>query len=129
MPPSLEPIDPARTYRVAVNNFLLQGGDGFTAFKEGRFVAGGGNDLDALEARLSADGAEAAVAPAVESAPGLAVGTQAPAFTLPALAPVAYNAAIIFGIIALAPSMGIEGVAIGAVVAQIDTASGVVPVT
>jgi putative peptidoglycan lipid II flippase len=37
-------------------------------------------------------------------------------FTLPALAPVAYNAAIIFGIIVLAPSMGIEGVAIGAVV-------------
>jgi putative peptidoglycan lipid II flippase len=37
-------------------------------------------------------------------------------FTPPALAPVAYNAAIIFGIIVLAPSMGIEGVAIGAVV-------------
>jgi putative peptidoglycan lipid II flippase len=37
-------------------------------------------------------------------------------FTLPALAPVAYNAAIIFGIVALAPSLGIEGVAIGAVI-------------
>jgi putative peptidoglycan lipid II flippase len=37
-------------------------------------------------------------------------------FTLPAIAPVAYNAAIIVGIIALAPSLGIEGVAIGAVV-------------
>ena len=37
-------------------------------------------------------------------------------FTLPALAPVAYNAAIILGIVVLAPSMGIEGVAIGAVV-------------
>lgn len=37
-------------------------------------------------------------------------------FTLPALAPVAYNAAIILGIIVLAPGMGIEGVAIGAVV-------------
>jgi putative peptidoglycan lipid II flippase len=36
-------------------------------------------------------------------------------FTLPALAPVAYNAAIILGIVTLAPSMGIEGVAIGAV--------------
>ena len=37
-------------------------------------------------------------------------------FTLPALAPVAYNAAIIVGIVALAPSFGIEGVAIGAVI-------------
>ena len=37
-------------------------------------------------------------------------------FTLPAIAPVAYNAAIILGIIAVAPSLGIEGVAIGAVV-------------
>jgi putative peptidoglycan lipid II flippase len=36
-------------------------------------------------------------------------------FALPAIAPVAYNGAIIFGILALAPSMGIEGVAIGAV--------------
>jgi len=44
------PVDPARTYRVAVNNFLQQGGDGFTVLTEGRFVAGGGNDLDALEA-------------------------------------------------------------------------------
>jgi 5'-nucleotidase len=48
------PIDPARTYRVAVNNFLQQGGDGFTVFKQGRFVAGGGNDLDALEAFIAA---------------------------------------------------------------------------
>jgi putative peptidoglycan lipid II flippase len=37
-------------------------------------------------------------------------------FTLPALAPVAYNIAIIIGIIVLAPSMGIRGVAIGAIV-------------
>ena len=37
-------------------------------------------------------------------------------FTLPALAPVAYNLAIIAGIIMLAPTLGIEGVAIGAVV-------------
>lgn len=49
-----QPIDPARTYRVAVNNFLQQGGDGFTVLKEGRFVAGGGNDLDALEAFIAA---------------------------------------------------------------------------
>jgi 5'-nucleotidase len=53
-----QPVDPARTYRVAVNNFLQQGGDGFTLFKEGRFVAGGGGDLDALEAFI-ASGARA----------------------------------------------------------------------
>ena len=48
-----QPIDPARTYRVAVNNFLQQGGDGFTVLAQGRFVAGGGNDLDALEAFIA----------------------------------------------------------------------------
>jgi putative peptidoglycan lipid II flippase len=37
-------------------------------------------------------------------------------FTLPAIAPVAYNAAIILGILFLAPSMGITGVATGAVI-------------
>jgi putative peptidoglycan lipid II flippase len=37
-------------------------------------------------------------------------------FTLPAIAPVAYNVAIIFGIIALAPTWGIKGVAAGAVI-------------
>lgn len=37
-------------------------------------------------------------------------------FTLPALAPVVYNAAIIGGIVILAPSWGIKGVAAGAVV-------------
>jgi 5'-nucleotidase len=49
-----QPAEPTRTYRVAVNNFLQQGGDGFTVLKEGRFVAGGGNDLDALEAFIAA---------------------------------------------------------------------------
>ena len=51
-------IDPDRTYRVAVNNFLAQGGDGFTVLGQGRFVAGGVNDLDALEAFIE-DGARA----------------------------------------------------------------------
>ena len=53
-----QPIEPDRTYRVAVNNFLQQGGDGFTVLAQGRFVAGGGNDLDALEAFI-AGGAQA----------------------------------------------------------------------
>jgi putative peptidoglycan lipid II flippase len=37
-------------------------------------------------------------------------------FALPAIAPVAYNAAIIFGVVALAPTWGIQGVAAGAVI-------------
>ena len=47
------PIESARTYRVAVNNFLAQGGDGFTVLTQGRFVTGGGSDLDALEAFIA----------------------------------------------------------------------------
>ena len=52
------PIGPGRTYRIAVNNFLATGGDGFSVLTQGRFVAGGGNDLDALEAFI-ASGARA----------------------------------------------------------------------
>ncbi len=44
------PIDEARTYRVAVSNFLAAGGDNFTAFKSGTDLGGNIEDLDALEA-------------------------------------------------------------------------------
>ena len=47
------PVDPAATYRVTVNNFLASGGDGFSVFAEGRPVADGGVDLDALEAHIA----------------------------------------------------------------------------
>ena len=47
------PLDPATRYRVAVNNFLASGGDGFSVFSEGRIVADGGLDLDALEAFIA----------------------------------------------------------------------------
>ena len=42
------PLDPAATYRVTVNNFLADGGDGYTVFRNGtnRFV--GEIDLDAF---------------------------------------------------------------------------------
>jgi 5'-nucleotidase len=43
---------PLRTdaeYRVAMNSFLFGGGDGFTAFAEGREPVGGPGDLEALE--------------------------------------------------------------------------------
>jgi 5'-nucleotidase len=42
------PIDPAASYRVAMNNFLADGGDGFSVFREGTDQLGGEIDLDAL---------------------------------------------------------------------------------
>jgi len=42
------PIDPLASYRVAMNNFIGDGGDGFAAFKDGTDVLGGDVDLDAL---------------------------------------------------------------------------------
>jgi 5'-nucleotidase len=43
-------IDPAATYRVAVNNFLASGGDNFTVFASGGGAVDAGTDIDALEA-------------------------------------------------------------------------------
>jgi 5'-nucleotidase len=49
-----QPVDPAASYRVAVNNFLSAGGDGFTVFTQGTNVTEGPVDLDALTAYLTA---------------------------------------------------------------------------
>jgi len=49
------PLNDAATYRVAMNNFLAFGGDGFTTLTAGRDVAGGPSDLDALAAYLTTD--------------------------------------------------------------------------
>ena len=50
------PIEDARRYRVAVNNFLATGGDNFTVLKDGRDLPGGGMaDLEALESYLAAN--------------------------------------------------------------------------
>jgi 5'-nucleotidase len=43
-----EPIDPAKSYRVTVNNYLAVGGDGFTALKDGTAPQFGIYDADAL---------------------------------------------------------------------------------
>lgn len=43
-----EPLDPAATYSVAVNNFLADGGDDFTVLLSGTNREGGPLDLDAL---------------------------------------------------------------------------------
>ena len=48
------PIDPAATYRVTVNSFLADGGDGFTVLKQGKDLKGGGQDIDALMAYMAA---------------------------------------------------------------------------
>jgi len=41
-------LDPAATYRIVTNNFLADGGDAFTVFREGTNRTGGGDDLAAL---------------------------------------------------------------------------------
>jgi 5'-nucleotidase len=43
-----EQVDPLAEYRVAMNNFLASGGDGFSEFNEGTDQLGGEIDLDAL---------------------------------------------------------------------------------
>ncbi|EFE75721.1 bifunctional metallophosphatase/5'-nucleotidase [Streptomyces filamentosus] len=49
-----EAIDPARTYRVAMNEFLAGGGDGFPALGEGTNKLVGASDLDLFNAYLAA---------------------------------------------------------------------------
>ena len=46
-------LNPTRTYRVTVNNFLATGGDGFTVLQGGQDVLGGAQDIDALVAYLA----------------------------------------------------------------------------
>lgn len=51
------PVQPAGSYRIAVNTFLASGGDNFTVLMEGTEVGAAGLDLDALEAWLKAGAA------------------------------------------------------------------------
>lgn len=46
--------DPAKPYRVTVNNFMATGGDGYTTFLNGSNLLGGAQDIDALVAYLAA---------------------------------------------------------------------------
>lgn len=50
------PVDPAATYKVAANNFLLGGGDGFSVFTEGKDQVLGPIDLDAFVAYFTVQG-------------------------------------------------------------------------
>ncbi|TYK43682.1 bifunctional metallophosphatase/5'-nucleotidase [Actinomadura decatromicini] len=56
------PLDPAAVYKVAANNFLLGGGDGFSVFTEGKDQVLGPVDLDALVAYFQAQGTVSAPA-------------------------------------------------------------------
>jgi 5'-nucleotidase len=47
------PVDPAASYRVTVNSFLADGGDGFAVLKQGTNRLGGAVDTDAFEAYLA----------------------------------------------------------------------------
>ncbi len=47
-----EALQPERNYRVATNDFMVAGGDGFTVFAAARDVTKAGNDVDALEAHI-----------------------------------------------------------------------------
>ncbi|MFI8828175.1 bifunctional metallophosphatase/5'-nucleotidase [Streptomyces sp. NPDC053431] len=49
-----QPIDPAKTYRVAMNEFLAGGGDGFAALATGTNKLVGASDLDVFNAYLAA---------------------------------------------------------------------------
>ncbi|TDD31459.1 bifunctional metallophosphatase/5'-nucleotidase [Actinomadura sp. KC06] len=50
------PVVPSSTYKVAANNFLLGGGDGFTVFTDGKDQVLGPIDLDAFVAYFTAQG-------------------------------------------------------------------------
>jgi len=47
-------LDPARTFRVTVNNFMATGGDGYSTFLNGSNLLGGAQDIDALTDYLAA---------------------------------------------------------------------------
>lgn len=55
-----EAIDPARTYRVAMNEFLAGGGDGFGVLKEHKNKLVGASDLDIFNAYLAGHSSPAA---------------------------------------------------------------------
>ncbi|MBC6461538.1 bifunctional metallophosphatase/5'-nucleotidase [Actinomadura sp. HBU206391] len=54
------PLDPAATYRVAINEFLGGGGDGFPVLREGANKLVGPSDLDLFTAYLAAHSSAAA---------------------------------------------------------------------
>jgi 5'-nucleotidase len=58
-----EPVEPSKTYRITVNNYLALGGDGFTVLKDGTAWQFGVFDVDALFAYFVAHSPISAAAP------------------------------------------------------------------
>ncbi|GAA3393011.1 bifunctional metallophosphatase/5'-nucleotidase [Streptomyces roseoviridis] len=58
-----QPIDPSKTYRVAMNEFLSGGGDGFPALATGTNKLVGPSDLDVFNAYLAAHSSASAPLP------------------------------------------------------------------
>ncbi|RJQ77429.1 bifunctional metallophosphatase/5'-nucleotidase [Pseudonocardiaceae bacterium YIM PH 21723] len=48
------PVAPDAKFRVTASNFLISGGDGFTALSQGTDLSGAGSDIDAFAAYLAA---------------------------------------------------------------------------
>ena len=48
------PVSDNGRYRVAMNNFLADGGDKYSVFRQGTEILGGDQDIDALEAYIRA---------------------------------------------------------------------------
>lgn len=46
-------VNPTKTFRVTVNNFMATGGDGYLTFLKGTNLVGGAQDIDALSAFLA----------------------------------------------------------------------------
>jgi 5'-nucleotidase len=63
------PVDPARTYRVTVNNFLASGGDSYSVLTQGTDAVDAGLDLDALEAWLATNPAIPSIARVIDVTP------------------------------------------------------------
>lgn len=59
-------LDPAASYRVSVNTFLADGGDGFSVLRDGTDRVGGVVDTDAFESYLRANEATGLVPPATD---------------------------------------------------------------
>jgi 5'-nucleotidase len=54
-----QPVDPAGSYRVTINNFLAAGGDNFSVLKQGRDARTGMMDVDAFEQHIAKGGVPA----------------------------------------------------------------------
>ncbi|MBY3599041.1 5'-nucleotidase C-terminal domain-containing protein [Rhizobium bangladeshense] len=93
---SLAPIDPAKTYKIATNNFMRAGGDGYSIFKEGKNAYDFGPDLaDVTAEYLGAhspykpytDGRVTEIGAIVAQAPAAEQAAPAPASPAPATEP------------------------------------------